>query len=139
VPDRWQAYAAAQVDIELERGAFTCVPGPPAPLPPELDVPLWIITAHNPGPSKLSDEENASRHAALFAMVVEMKLRHWPAVGRNPEGTWREASLAIAGIPFETAREIARAFDQDAVFRLDAHGLVVVPVAPQAVPDSERP
>lgn len=125
--DPWPHYLAAHVDIDFEGGRRTYVPGASAGLPEGAAPPLWIITACNPGGEQRAEEENARQNERLRHAVEAADWRFWAAVGRNAEGTWQEASIAVAGAPPDAVLALAREFGQDAVFRLDEAGLAVVP------------
>ncbi len=78
----------------------------------------WVVTAHNPGAVRRGDEDNAAQNALLRAELDRRGIRYCPAVGRNVENTWREDSFALFGCGREVALEVARAFDQDAIFEV---------------------
>lgn len=127
--DPWPHYLAAHVDIHFEAGERTYAPGGVVALPAGVPAPLWIITACNPGGERRVEEENARQNERLRQAVEAAGWRFWAAVGRNAEGTWQEASIAVAGAPPDAVLALAQEFDQDAVFRLDAAGLAVVPAS----------
>lgn len=123
--DPWPHYLAAHVDIDFADGRQTFVPAAPVALPEGLSPPLWIITACNPGGAARSEAVNRRENRRLLGAVQAAGWRHWPAVGRNAEATWQEASFAVEA-PGEAILALARRFRQDAVFRLDGGGLGVV-------------
>ena len=90
-------------------------PGPPLPLP----VPWWVVTACNPHPLVLPDEENLQRDEALVADLDAAGVAHHPAVGRSADATWVEVGRALVGVDRATALAHARSFDQAAVFEVD--------------------
>lgn len=87
----------------------------PAPLP----APWWVVTACNPHPLVLPDEENLQRDEALVADLDAAGVAHHPAVGRSPDATWVEVGRALVGVDRATALAHARAYDQAAVFEVD--------------------
>lgn len=125
--DPWPYYRAAHVDIEFEGGRLTYTPGGVVALPEGVRAPLWIITACNPGGQRREEAVNAEQNEHLRQAVSAAGWRCWPAVGRNAEATWTETSFAVEGAPPEEVLKLARRFGQDAVFRLDARGLDVLP------------
>lgn len=77
--------------------------------------PFAIITAHNPGSRRLSDEENARRHRELERLLRGRGYDLAPSVNRSPEGDWVEEGLAVLGIGLEEALDIGRRFGQNAI------------------------
>jgi uncharacterized protein DUF3293 len=81
-----------------------------------LELPIFIITAHNPDAKPLPDEENRSRNLALRDLLEERRLAWLEAVGRAPDGSWVELSFAIGGLTEADAIEIGRQFGQVGIF-----------------------
>lgn len=81
--------------------------------------PTWVVTAYNPGGTLREPHANAAAHARLQLALSAAGIRHTPAVGRNPEDTWREPSFALTGCGRAAALALAEAFDQDAIFELE--------------------
>jgi hypothetical protein len=79
---------------------------------------FWVLTAWNPGSEKLSDTENAERHAALCAHLDELGHTWLPALGTSPDGSWSEQSVAVPDLDREAALAIGREFAQEAVFEV---------------------
>jgi len=117
---RWASYVEAQARIHHPTlGHLTIEPAPlgvaQGPFPAGED-PVYIITAANPG-RLLSDVENAKRYDLLRAAVLEAKPTEiWDAAGGDETWTHVEASLAVTGISLETALQIGRRFEQEAIF-----------------------
>ncbi len=122
---QWDAYGIAHIDVDLSDGRATFRPGEPWALPAALAPFAWVITAYNPGARVLPAEENRRRHEELVAAVCAWVC--WPAVGRDAEGGWQEASVAVVGAPERELLAIARRFEQDAVYRLAGEGVEIVP------------
>ena len=78
----------------------------------------WVLTACNPGSERLSDAENAERHAALCARLDELGHTWLPALGTSPDGSWSEQSVAVPGIKPRDARALGCQFGQAAVFEV---------------------
>ena len=95
-------YAAAVVEL---------IDGAPPP-----DEPMWIVTACNPGGTRRAEADNDDASIAMARFIMRSRIRSRPAVGRNPEGTWREPSFALLGCGRDVALELAERFGQDAIF-----------------------
>ena len=71
------------------------------------------LTAWNPQGKKLSDAENEERQATLLA---RLKGRHVvQGVATADDGSWREASALVLGIPRDEAVALGREFGQLAI------------------------
>ncbi|MFI0432153.1 MAG: DUF3293 domain-containing protein [Candidatus Nanopelagicales bacterium] len=77
----------------------------------------WVLTGHNPGSAPLPPSQNRQRHLDLAAAVAEAGHRGHEAVGRAMEGDWSEDSLLVCGAPEDLVLDLARRFDQNAVYR----------------------
>lgn len=99
---------------------------------PNLDVALerartdaWaFVTAHNPGPRRLSHAINARRNVALRRAARRFYLSAWPAVGIGHSGGPTEPGFVFLGASAHAARTLGRAFGQLAVL----HGRRGAPV-----------
>ena len=128
---RWSTYpdtiveihASPLVRVDLRR-----------PIAPEVATQLrrlglgdaWaIVTAHNPG-RLLPRQENEVREKALSHVVQALGVPFLPADGVSPDGSQREAGVAIA---LERGRAVALAgeFGQSAIFWFDGEGFWLVP------------
>lgn len=76
--------------------------------------PFAILTAWNPNNQPLSLEENTQRNEQLFETLLERGYGFDEALGYLDEHS--EESYCIYGIKFEEAIELARAFEQYAIF-----------------------
>ncbi len=83
---------------------------------PPPDEPMWIVTACNPGGARRAEADNDDASIAMARLITRRRIRSRPAVGRNPEGTWREPSFALMGCGRDVALELAARFGQDAIF-----------------------
>jgi hypothetical protein len=129
--DVWAAYVRAEIDLALPDGLrLTFMPAPPGTVegtwPFESRETLHIITAWNPGSRPVTATENAQRQGALEAALAAEGLRWLPAVGRSPDGTWQEESMAIRDLPRADAVALGRRFGQRAIYELSATGLTIV-------------
>ena len=97
------------------------------PLPPGLHgcvkdnrTPWGFITAWNPSAQQSSRARNRERQCELLAALRERGARLCPGmgVGANDGGNaWREPSLFVAGLDFDSMDELARRFEQAAIVR----------------------
>jgi Protein of unknown function (DUF3293) len=74
-----------------------------------------FITACNSGSTQLPDEENAQRLTELEAVCLYHGWPHYLGVSVGRDGTWREPSFLVVGIPEVNAIEVARHFGQNAI------------------------
>ncbi|MDD3595592.1 DUF3293 domain-containing protein [Sulfuricurvum sp.] len=82
--------------------------------------PFAILTTWNPNNQPLSLEENTQRNEQLFETLLERGCTFDEALGYLEDHS--EESYCIYGIEFEEAIELARAFEQYAIFyRSTAH------------------
>jgi hypothetical protein len=86
--------------------------------------PVGIVTAWNPG-RLLSPQENAERDRALREELVRLGIPHVRITGRSPDGGHGEESWAVR-CPRATTLELARAFEQEAVYVIEGERLVLV-------------
>jgi hypothetical protein len=86
-----------------------------------------IITACNPLPTILPEEENQARQEALRLLIVEGGWSYLPAVGIARDQQWREESWAILGINPSEALALGQNFGQVAiVYASRAQGVQLV-------------
>jgi len=130
--DRWAAYRAAHIGIEVS-GVGTIVVRPERPgvargrFPVDDGSTVHVITAHNPGGVVTNDAVNDVAHAYLLALLGRREgLMTWPAVGGDPEWCHRETSVAVVGLTDEDACGIGRDLGQDAVFAWTPTALIVL-------------
>lgn len=79
-----------------------------------FNVPFAILTAWNPNNQPLSLEENTARNEALFEKLLEYGHPFDEALGYLDEHS--EESYCIYDITFEKAIELAKSFEQYAIF-----------------------
>ncbi|MGN6722795.1 MAG: DUF3293 domain-containing protein [Marmoricola sp.] len=120
----WDAYDDSVVDIDVgDRQVTLAREGVLAGGP--LATPLHVITAYNPG-GAAPDGENATAQRALEDTLSERGVSYYLAIGRSRDHSWREPSVAAAGLSDEEAIAIGRAFRQDAIFLWDGESLRVI-------------
>jgi hypothetical protein len=145
----WPQYARAVVELVIDGEHLVLTPDPEGPDPGEADgrsepdplrvwqPPIWVLTAGDPYPRELTVAENAARNTVLRGELDVLGLRHDPALGRAPDGSTYEVSVAVRGADLATVLELAARHGQLAVYGLDdrircidvATGLTVTTVA----------
>jgi acetyl esterase/lipase len=79
--------------------------------------PFTVLTSDNPFSHELRADENAQRRKELFADLQRRGVRAHHALGRDPLGAWpAEEGFALLDQSVEFARELARAWDQFAIY-----------------------
>ena len=78
---------------------------------PELTT--WaFITAWNPSPKILEEQENNKRNEDLIEEVKKLNLYYTPGVGSSADEKWSEVSILIHNISFENANNLSKKFGQ---------------------------
>jgi hypothetical protein len=79
--------------------------------------PFTVLTSDNPFSNELHADANAERRSVLFADLQRRGVRLRHAIGRDPMGAWPvEEGFALLDQSIEFARELARAWDQFAIY-----------------------
>jgi hypothetical protein len=92
--------------------------------------PFTVLTSDNPFSNELQAAENAERRHELFADLQRrgVQLRH--TIGRDPTGVWPvEEGFALLDQSVDFARELARAWDQFAIYDVTENKVLVRSVA----------
>jgi transcriptional regulator with XRE-family HTH domain len=87
---------------------------------------IHVITAFNPRSRLLRRGENEERNRLLAADLERAGLRYVPAVGRSPDDSWSEDSFAVIDGDREQLLDLARRYDQNAIFEWTAQRRVVL-------------
>jgi hypothetical protein len=74
-----------------------------------------VLTAWNPGADPLPIETNRRRQRSLEAELAA-HVTKWKAIGRDSDSDYFEEGVAIHGIDESQIIEVARRYDQDAIF-----------------------
>jgi transcriptional regulator with XRE-family HTH domain len=77
---------------------------------------VHVITAFNPRSRLLRRGENEERNRLLAADLERAGLRYVPAVGRSPDDSWSEDSFAVIDADADHILDLARRYDQNAIF-----------------------
>jgi hypothetical protein len=127
-PNLIAAYQNSVVTVYLASGDFKTSPMMKTiSLPKQLAPCAWVITAHNPRSRVLSPEVNTERQGRLHVLLQGLpSAAIYPALGSSESGDWSETSFAVAGVGFDEITEVARLFEQNAVYKLDESGCSVV-------------
>ena len=130
--DLWAVYLATEVRIELSSGevvAVRAIDGPVVDAWPLDAREAWIITACNPRSVQLADAENEARHLALGDALRTAGYQALPATGCATDGSeWREPGYAVLDAPFHVIDDLARRWEQNAVFHWSPDRWVLVGV-----------
>jgi hypothetical protein len=97
---------------------------------------VHVITAFNPRSRLLRRGENEERNRLLAADLERAGLRYVPAVGRSPDDSWSEDSFAVVDAEPEQILDLARRYDQNAVFQWTPHARTVRWTDPERLPSS---
>jgi hypothetical protein len=88
--------------------------------------PFTVLTSDNPFSAALGADENAERRSELFADLQRRGVRLHHTMGRDPTGAWPvEEGFALLDQSVEFARELARAWDQFAIYDVSEDGVLV--------------
>jgi hypothetical protein len=124
----WPQYAQAVVELVVDGEHLVLTPcadmdaasGPaPAGSLAPWGPPVWVLTAGDPYPVELTVAENAARNDVLCAELDALGLRHDPALGRSPDGSTFEVSVAVRGADRASILALAARHGQLAVYELD--------------------
>ena len=126
-------YLASVIELELPSGSLTIAAHPdgagPGYLPdglPRGTQHLHVITACNPYSAPLPARSNDERNRLLAVELAARGLTALPARGRSPDRSWEEPGFAVLdGDPTEVL-DLARRFEQHAVYELTGDHLAVV-------------
>lgn len=125
----WPHYAEAIVEVAVGDRRLVLTPtdsaseaaptgGRAATIPPDL-LPLWVLTAGDPYPRELDPAENAARNARLRRELERGGLMVRDALGRAPDGSTAEVSLAVGGTDRASVCAHAARHEQLAVYEID--------------------
>jgi hypothetical protein len=120
----WDLYLGAVIDCEID-GRTRHLRGPDAePLPAGL--PIFVLTAYNPGGVERDDALNEAAERTLERELAGQGLNFWPALGRSPDDSWSEPGVALAGLDRARACELGARYGQLAVYELTNDDVHVV-------------
>jgi transcriptional regulator with XRE-family HTH domain len=115
-----QVYAATVIEIHWPDRPHQVVEPRPEGVTegefPEGVDHIHVITAFNPRSRLLRRGENEERNRLLRADLNREGLRFVEAVGRSPDSSWSEDSFAVIGANLEQILDLARHYQQNAIF-----------------------
>jgi hypothetical protein len=120
----WDLWADALIEWELDSGV-EYIRGPGAVVL-RVGVPIFVITAYNPGGIPRDDAVNEAAQRELEVTVQRMGLLCDRATGRSPDGSWSEPGAAVFPISRDQACELGRRYGQLGVFELTETEMHVV-------------
>jgi hypothetical protein len=82
-----------------------------------------VITAWNPGFERPGDEVNRQRNDLLRARLAATGSEVWRADGSAADGSFAEEGFLAWGLPTVTALQVAREFEQFAIYEYDEDGV----------------
>ena len=114
-----EPYLDSVVEIVFDAGTVLVTPAPRGTtdgrFPADVSR-LHVITAWNPYSQVLDAPDNEARNAALARDLQAAGLAHRDAVGRSPDGTWREQCFAVLDAAEDVVLDLAERHDQHAVY-----------------------
>jgi hypothetical protein len=131
--ERFANYASTIIDIIVPDGAAVSVlPGRPPPARLTDLLPLLVITAWNPGDARPGVTANRAANEELRTRLQDLaqdaeSVTILSAVGRAPDSSHSEESIAVHGIARDAAIVLGRQMRQDAIFEITTEGVTVVP------------
>ena len=120
VDDLWISYAKTIVHV-MPPGepVLRISPAPRGEVgewPHTFKAPMYVITAWNPASERLVESANRERQEALDAELRQLTLELWPAVGLDPDSSYREEGVAVSGLTKEQAITLGARHGQNAIF-----------------------
>jgi hypothetical protein len=92
---------------------------------------VHVITAFNPRSRLLRRGENEERNRLLAADLERAGLRYVPVVGRSPDDSWSEDSFAVIDADVDEVLDLARRYQQNAIFEWTPQSRVVLWTDPE--------
>ena len=79
----------------------------------------FLITAWNPFSQKLTVTENLKRNELLLEDLRTLGAESMRAIGRSPDWEWFEESFAAKKISLELVVDLAKKYEQNAIFQIN--------------------
>jgi hypothetical protein len=128
----WAAYRTTVIDVTLPGDSRRLLEQVPEQTVQEwpFEAPVaWILTACNPRSVVLAPEVNTERHEQMGRQIADLGLVAYPNLGYDPaDPTWNEAGYTIVGSDEDTVCDLARQWEQNAVFRWAPDGFELIGV-----------
>ena len=125
----WQSFLETRVRIFADDAITELVIGREAPPRPEPNDGVHLITAWNPMGRPYPSAENVARQVEFESALSGAGLRWTRAAGVAEDGSWTEAGAAITGLDRAEALEVARRWDQEAIYEWDSEASVMAVVS----------
>jgi len=122
----WQRYLETIISVESGAGRWADVNGPQAVDPLPFTAPIHVITASNPAGQDAGPDDNDSANAHLVGALWASGVTVARAVGRSPDGTHSETSVAVSGLTRDEARDFGRRYGQNAIYEVTDQAVVLV-------------
>jgi hypothetical protein len=87
---------------------------------------FYMITAANPYSQLLPESENEIRNQQLLEHLLLQVAEVLPAIGRDPLGSWVEKGWVLQARHENQLIDIAKQFEQNAIFKFTGHGKEVI-------------
>jgi Protein of unknown function (DUF3293) len=125
----WRTWLEAHLWIEQPGGSgwWHITPRPDGSVGEfPLAAPLHLVTAYNPRGEDLPLDRNRARQAELADYLRSELIASVPSLGASPDGSWSEPGFALLDLDEARALDLARHFDQAAIYAWSAARLEVV-------------
>lgn len=86
----------------------------------------FVITAWNPFSKQLSLDENRRRNSELENDLLAVNAEMLKAIGRSNDWKWFEESLAVRNMSLSEIVQVARKYQQNAIFHVTTEGRKVI-------------
>jgi len=87
---------------------------------------FYMITAANPFSQRLSDDENEKRNKLLFDSLCLDHSQILSAIGRSPDGGWKEEGWIVIADNESHLVALAQKFEQNAIFKFSSIGKEII-------------
>lgn len=124
--ERWAQYATAVLRIEVERGVWVALNGPDSAAVLPVRPPVFLLTAWDPFGERRTPEENAAANERLATDLQLLGAEVLRAIGSDARTGYGEEGFAVVGVPRDDVIEVARHFDQEAIYEVDADAVAIV-------------
>jgi acetyl esterase/lipase len=92
--------------------------------------PFTVLTSDNPFSSRLDDDQNVERRSELLGELQRRGVRLRHTIGRDPSGEWpEEEGFALLDQSVDFTRQVAKTWDQFAIYEVTENGVLVRSVA----------
>ena len=91
-----------------------------------LATPVHLLTAWNPRGEDLQRAENDDRQKLLLTLLEDERVAAVRSIGASRDGSWIEPGFALLDVTEEVAVDIARRFEQAAIYAWSETRLEVV-------------